>query len=46
MIRFGKWEEAMLFKPANPGETYKRLFPVPASVRNNNPNLDQNTGYN
>lgn len=45
MIRFGKWEEAMLFKPANPSETYKRLFPVPASVRASNSNLDQNTGY-
>lgn len=46
MIRFGKWEEAMLFKPANPSATYKRLFPVPASVIANNGSLTQNIGYN
>ncbi len=46
MIRFGKWEEAMLFKPANPSETYKRLFPIPARARTNNPSLSQNDGYN
>lgn len=45
MIRFGKWEDAMLFKPANASETYKRLFPIPATVMANNVNLDQNTGY-
>ena len=45
MIRFGKWEEAMLFKPARTSETYKRLFPVPASALANNSNLKQNTGY-
>lgn len=45
MIRFGTWENAMLFKPANPGEQYKRLFPIPALAMNNNNNLDQNPGY-
>ncbi|GAA4516481.1 RagB/SusD family nutrient uptake outer membrane protein [Sphingobacterium thermophilum] len=46
MIRFGKWEDAMLFKPANTAETYKRIFPIPATALANNPNLSQNTGYN
>ena len=45
MIRFGKWEDAQLFKAANAGETYKRLFPIPAKARANNSNLDQNPGY-
>lgn len=46
MIRFGKWEDAMLFKPANPTETYKRLFPIPATAIANNSNLTPNPGYN
>lgn len=45
MIRFGKWENAMLFKPANAGETFKRVFPVPARALSNNSNLTQNPGY-
>lgn len=45
MIRFGTWEDAMLFKPENTSETYKRIFPIPARARNNNTNLDQNPGY-
>src|SRR5690606_20606453 len=45
MIRFGKWEDAMLFKPANGGETYKRIFPIPAIVLANNGNLTPNPGY-
>lgn len=45
MIRFGKWEDAMLFKTANTGETYKRIFPIPATVLANNGNLTQNPGY-
>lgn len=45
MIRFGRWEDAQLFKPANAGETYKRLFPIPARARANNNKLDQNPGY-
>lgn len=46
MIRFGRWEDAMLFKPANTSETYKRIFPIPADARTTNANLDQNPGYN
>lgn len=45
MIRFGRWENAQLFKPANAAETYKRLFPIPAKARANNNNLTQNPGY-
>lgn len=45
MIRFGKWEDAMLFKPANTSETYKRIFPIPAAVLANNENLTPNPGY-
>ncbi|SMG34494.1 Starch-binding associating with outer membrane [Sphingobacterium psychroaquaticum] len=45
MIRFGKWEDALLFKPANAGESHKRLFPVPARAMTNNGNLTQNPGY-
>lgn len=45
MIRFGRWEDKMLFKPANTAETHKRLFPIPATARANNTKLDQNPGY-
>ncbi|MFB5944341.1 RagB/SusD family nutrient uptake outer membrane protein [Albibacterium profundi] len=45
MIRFEHWEDAMLFKPANPSETYKRIFPVPQDALNTNENLDPNPGY-
>lgn len=45
MIRFGRWEEAMLFKPANPGETHKRIFPIPTDAISTNPNLTQNPDY-
>jgi len=45
MIRFGHWEDAMLFKPANSGETYKRIFPIPTDARTTNPNLVQNPNY-
>lgn len=45
MIRFGKWEDAMLFKPGNPSETHKRLFPIPATALANNGNLTPNPGY-
>lgn len=46
MIRFGKWEEATLFKTADPADTYRRLFPVPARALANNTQLTQNAGYN
>lgn len=45
MIRFGKFEDPMLFKPSTKGEEYRRIFPIPTSVLASNPNLDQNTGY-
>lgn len=45
MIRFGRWEDANLFKPANPGEAHKRLFPIPTTALSANPNLVQNPGY-
>src|SRR5690606_1999686 len=45
MIRFGKWEDVMLFKPANTTETFKRLFPIPATALANNTNLTPNPGY-
>ena len=45
MIRFGKFEDHMLFKPSTKGEEYRRIFPIPTSVLASNPNLDQNTGY-
>ncbi len=45
MIRFGRWEDANLFKPANPGETHKRIFPIPTTALAANPSLVQNPGY-
>lgn len=45
MIRFGRWEDAQLFKPANTAETYKRIFPIPASALLNNNRLTPNPGY-
>jgi hypothetical protein len=45
MIRFGHWEDAFGFKSANPGETYKRIFPIPGPAMSANPNLSQNPGY-
>lgn len=46
MIRFKKWEDAQLFKTANPSETYKRIFPIPTKAMASNPNLVQNPNYN
>ncbi|WP_051292906.1 RagB/SusD family nutrient uptake outer membrane protein [Olivibacter sitiensis] len=45
MIRFGRWEDALLFKPANPGEAYKRIFPIPNTAIATNGNLTQNPQY-
>jgi starch-binding outer membrane protein, SusD/RagB family len=39
-IRFGVWEDAGWNKPATDPKT--RLFPIPQSALNTNPNLDQN----
>lgn len=45
MIRFGKFEEPMLFKPSTIGSEYQRIFPIPTSVLATNTNLKQNPGY-
>ena len=45
MIRFGKFEDPLLFKPSTKGEEYRRIFPIPTSAIQSNPNLDQHTGY-
>lgn len=45
MIRFGKWEDAQLFKAANPGEAYRRIFPIPSTAIASNPKLHQNPNY-
>lgn len=44
-IRFGHWEDAWFLKPANPGEEYKRFYPIPTAQLQANPNLNQNPGY-
>lgn len=44
-IRFGHWEDAWFLKEANPGETYKRFYPIPETQLQSNVNLVQNTGY-
>ncbi len=45
MIRFGKFEDPLLFKPSTSGEEYRRIFPIPTSAIMSNPNLDQNPEY-
>ncbi len=53
LIRFGHWEDEWNWKytdPDKPGDVYvpspnKRLFPIPESALNTNPNLKQNPGY-
>ena len=45
MIRFGTFEDPMLFKPSTVGNEYRRIFPIPTSVMAANPNLKQNPGY-
>jgi hypothetical protein len=45
MIRFNMWEAANLFKPANPSETYRRIYPIPTTALAANQNLVQNQGY-
>jgi starch-binding outer membrane protein, SusD/RagB family len=42
-IRFGVWGDTWWNKPAS--GTKAKLFPIPQSVLNANPNLEQNTGY-
>lgn len=43
LIRFGKWNSAWQFHPAD-GE-YRKLFPIPQAQLDANPNLVQNPGY-
>jgi hypothetical protein len=45
LIRFGQFEGAWGFKTADPGNTFRRLFPVPNTELSLNPNLKQNPGY-
>jgi starch-binding outer membrane protein, SusD/RagB family len=44
MIRFGTYNNAFMFHPADP-DTHVNLFPIPESVLNANKNLHQNPGY-
>jgi starch-binding outer membrane protein, SusD/RagB family len=43
LIRFGKFEEAWTEKPAS--SAARRLFPIPQTAIDANPELKQNTGY-
>lgn len=45
MIRFGKFEDAGLFRPVTKGSEYRRIFPIPTKVLSSNPNLKQNPDY-
>lgn len=44
-IRYGHWEDAWFQKDANPGEEFKRFYPIPAVQLQANVNLNQNPGY-
>lgn len=44
-IRFGHWEDEWFLKEANPNETFKRFYPIPADQLQANLNLSQNPGY-
>ncbi|UJH67850.1 RagB/SusD family nutrient uptake outer membrane protein [Allomuricauda sp. SCSIO 65647] len=44
-IRFGHWEDAWFLKEANPGELFKRFYPIPQLQLQSNVNLVQNPGY-
>jgi len=43
-IRFGHFEDAKQFKPVDP-DTHARLFPIPTTAIQQDPNLQQNKGY-
>ena len=45
LIRFGQFEGAWGFKTADPGETYKEIYPVPDEELSLNAKLVQNPGY-
>jgi hypothetical protein len=46
MIRFGKYLKQYWAHPAQEGDTFRELFPIPTEILNANPRLQQNTGYN
>jgi hypothetical protein len=43
-IRFGHFEDPKQFKPRDP-DTHARLFPIPTTAIQQDPNLTQNKGY-
>lgn len=45
MIRFGRWEDAFGFNSGTPGDTHKRIFPIPSAQLAINTALVQNPGY-
>lgn len=46
MIRFGTYLKKYWAHPAQEGDTFRELFPIPTEILNANPKLAQNTGYN
>ena len=46
MIRFGKYLQQSWAHPAQDGETFRELFPIPSEILNANPRLSQNPYYN
>ena len=46
MIRFGKYLQLSWAHPAQDGETFRELFPIPSEILNANPRLTQNPHYN
>jgi hypothetical protein len=46
LIRFDKFNDAWEFKPANPNDQFRKIFPIPTAALDANPNLTQNPGYN
>ncbi|MBX2954554.1 MAG: RagB/SusD family nutrient uptake outer membrane protein [Cyclobacteriaceae bacterium] len=43
LVRFGKWSDTWALKSNT--DTYRVLYPIPASAVSSNPNLTQNEGY-
>jgi hypothetical protein len=44
LIRFGRYNDAWQFKPADPSD-HVNIFPIPRPQIESNPNLSQNPGY-
>ena len=44
MIRFGKFTEARI-PEKNTSDSFRKLYPIPRAVLENNPDLVQNPGY-